>query len=71
MYVSPSNSDDWGEDWLYDIGSIPGGTTASFWITSGQTVDIMVEDCLGEMIDVQYEVYVYPEGLDYTLDPIN
>ncbi len=69
LYVSPSSSDSWGEDWLWDIGTIPPGTNATFSIASGGTVDIRAEDCDGNMIDEQYNVYVYPEGLTYTLSP--
>jgi len=70
LYISPANSYDWGEDWLANYGSIPAGTYATFAITSGQTVDMTVEDCSGNELDVQYDVYIYPEGITYTLDPL-
>lgn len=70
LYISPADSLDWGDDWLESYGTIPAGSYATFPIESGQTVDLMVEDCSGNQLDVQYDVYIYPEGLTYTLDPI-
>jgi len=69
LYISPSDSDNWGGDWLDEIGTIPPGTSQTFWITSGETVDLRTEDCDGNTIDEQFDVYVPVEGLTYTLNP--
>lgn len=69
LYVNPSDSDDWGGDWLDEIGTIPSGTSQTFWITSGEFVDLRAEDCYGDMLDEQYGVFVPAEGLTYTLNP--
>ena len=69
LYISPSASEDWGEDWLFDIGTIEPGFSATFYITEGETVDMQAEDCNGNTLDNQYEVYVPAEGLTYTLNP--
>lgn len=70
LYVSPTSSDSWGNDWLGDSGIISAGQSASFWIESGLTVDIQAVDCDSNVLDEQYDVYIYPEGITYTLDPI-
>ena len=69
LYISPSSSDSWGEDWLWDIGWIDPGDSATFWITSGETVDMRAEDCSENLLDEQWGVMVPSEGLTYTLNP--
>jgi hypothetical protein len=67
--VSSSDDDNWGADWLEELGWIDPGDSATFPIASGQTVDMRVEDCSGTMLDEQYGVYVGPSGITYTLNP--
>lgn len=69
LYISPSNSDNWGEDWLWEMGTIEPGFAATFYLTVGETVDMQAEDCNGTILDNQYNVVVPPEGLTYTLGP--
>lgn len=69
LYISPSSSDEWGEDWLWDIGTIEPGFSATFYIPVGETLDMQAEDCDGFIIDTQTNVYVPAEGLTYTLSP--
>ena len=69
LYISPSTSDDWGEDWLWDIGTIEPGFASIFYLPVGETFDMRTEDCDGELLDEQYNVTVPPEGLTYTLTP--
>jgi len=69
LYISPSASDDWGEDWLGDTDTIEPGYTATFYVPVGETIDIQAEDCDGYILDTQYEIYVTAEGLTYTLSP--
>jgi hypothetical protein len=69
LYISPSTSDSWGEDWLWDIGWIDPGDSATFQIVSGETVDLLAEDCSGNTLDERYNVTVPRDGLTYTLRP--
>ena len=69
LYISPSTSDDWGEDWLGDTDTIEPGVSATFYLPVGETVDMQAEDCDGAILDTQYDVYVTDEGLTYTLSP--
>ena len=69
LYISPSTSDSWGEDWLWDIGWIDPGDSATFQIISGETVDMLAEDCEENTLDERYNVTVPREGLTYTLNP--
>jgi len=69
LYISSASSEDWGYDWLGDSGIIEPGTTMTFYLTSGETVDIQAEDCNGGIIDNQYNVLVPDDGLTYTLNP--
>jgi len=69
LYISPSTSDDWGDDWLFDIGTIEPGYSATFYLLVGETVDMQAEDCDGYILDTQYDIYVTDEGLTYTLSP--
>jgi hypothetical protein len=69
LYISPSTSEDWGDDWLGNTGTIAPGFTATFYVPLGETIDMQAEDCDGYVLDTQYEVYVTDEGLTYTLSP--
>ena len=69
LYISPSSAGDWGDDWLGANETIDSGSSRTFWIASGQTVDLRTEDCEGVGIDEQYSVYVPAEGITYTLGP--
>ncbi|MBN1246063.1 MAG: hypothetical protein JXC32_00300 [Anaerolineae bacterium] len=69
LYISPSASDQWGEDWLGDNETIEPGFAKTVYLTVGDVVDMQVEDCDGNVLDTQYEITVPPEGLTYTLNP--
>lgn len=69
LHVSSSSADDWGDDWLWEMGTIEPGTMATFWLEADQTVDMQALDCEYNVLDEQYGVYVFPEGLTYSLGP--
>jgi hypothetical protein len=69
LYISPSYSSSWGEDWLDEIGTIPPGATELFYLTAGDVVDMKIEDCSGNVLDEQYDVTILPEGFTYTYGP--
>jgi hypothetical protein len=69
LYISPTDSDDWGQDWLGNQEVIEPGGTRSFSVTADQTVDLQVLNCAQEVLDQQFGVYVDSMGITYTLDP--
>lgn len=49
VYISPTDSDTWGEDWLGD-DTIPPGHQRQFKLPAGE-YDVKAEDCDGEVIE--------------------
>lgn len=49
VYISPTDSDTWGEDWLGD-DTIPPGRQRQFKLPAGE-YDVKAEDCDGEVIE--------------------
>lgn len=68
LYISPSESPDWGLDWLSELGAIDPGFSATFYLTVGETVDVQIEDCQGYVVGREFDVTVPAEGLTYTVD---
>lgn len=54
VYISPSDSDSWGEDWLGDE-TIPPGEERQIRLTPGE-YDLKATDCDGEVLDEQRSV---------------
>jgi len=54
VYISSTESDDWGESWLAGDQVISAGDTAKFDIDKG-TYDVQVEDCGGAVMGVGWE----------------
>lgn len=69
LYISFSADDEWGSDWLGNSDVIGNGETRTFWVQADQTYDLRAEDCNGNGIDEQYNVYVTSVGITYTLGP--
>ncbi len=59
LYISPSESDDWGADWLGDE-VIAAGISKFFFVKPG-TYDVMAVDLEGERVLEQYEIEVDSE----------
>ena len=59
IYLSPSESEDWGEDWLGDE-VLPAGTTRYFF-AEPNTYDIMILDMEGEPVLDSYDIEVDSE----------
>lgn len=68
LYISPSDSPDWGPDWLSELGAIDPGFSATFYLTVGETVDMQIEDCQGYVVGREFDVTVPGEGLTYTVE---
>jgi hypothetical protein len=69
IYISPTTSDDWGENWLSEGERISSFSLISFPVSSGQTVDIFAEDCQGNTIDILYDISITQEGVTITYSP--
>ena len=55
VYISPVESDEWGEDWLGEAETIGSGGSREFSVPAG-TYDLRAEDCDGNPLDEQREV---------------
>lgn len=69
IFISPSDSNDWGEDWLGDDEIIQPGESITFWVLPNQAVDMRVLDCDGDLMNEQYGIQITKEGITYTLSP--
>lgn len=49
VYISPTTSDTWGNDWLGSSDIIPAGDMYTFYVDAGDW-DLMVEDCNEEQL---------------------
>ncbi len=59
IYLSPSDSEDWGEDWMGDE-VLPAGTTRYFFAEEN-VYDLLVLDLEGEPILDEYEIEIDSE----------
>ncbi len=57
VYISPTTSDEWGEDWLGAVEIVGPGEQRTFEVDPG-TYDMMATDCDDNEIDTQWEVEV-------------
>lgn len=55
VYISPTESEYWGDDWLGSSEVITSGDRRGFDVEDG-VYDLMVEDCSNNQIDVQWGV---------------
>jgi hypothetical protein len=69
VHISPTDSQDWGEDWLGAQEVIESGSSRVFYLPSDQSFDLEVLNCDEEVLDQQFEVYIDATGITYTLDP--
>jgi hypothetical protein len=65
VYISPSTSTTWGDDWL-GANTIPAGSSWEFQVQPG-TYDFQAQDCSGNTLDEQYGIEVTSSGLTWTL----
>ena len=83
VYLSPTTSDQWGEDWLGASEVIDSGGSRVFRVAMG-AYDLRADDCDGNTLDTQWNVDLSGPvdwtvsgggapssgaGLDYTLEP--
>jgi hypothetical protein len=66
VYISSSSGDDWGDDWMGDMESLPsGGGLRAFYVKPG-TYDLMAADCDDVSLIEEYEVDLRSD-LEWTL----
>jgi hypothetical protein len=66
VYISPTEAEDWGEDWLGEEDVIPEGETHLITGIPAGTYDIRVEDQLGEAVEIIWEAEI-AEDLTWTV----
>ena len=44
VFISPSDSDDWGDDWMGGNENVPSGERRLFYVSPG-TYDLLAQDC--------------------------
>jgi hypothetical protein len=69
VYISPSTSDEWGDDWLGDEEVIPPGDTKTFQLEPNQLIDVYILDCNGDLLYESYEIDLSAEEVLVILEP--
>lgn len=70
LYMSDTNSAEWGNSLLTGGETIPAGSFVSFFYPVGSTIDVLAEDCNGIPLDVISGIYVPAEGITITYSPV-
>jgi hypothetical protein len=65
VMISPTAADDWGDDWMGDMESLPPDWSRVFYVEP-DVYDLQVSDCDGEVLTEEYEVDL-SEDLSWTL----
>ncbi len=69
LNISPTSSEDWGDDWLGNEMIYP-NETKIFWVPiSYSPIDMQVFDCETNLLDQQSGIVLTSEGITYTLSP--
>ena len=55
VYISPTDSEEWGDDRLSSGETIPTGSTRTFDVSAG-TYDVMIRDCDGVALNTDWDV---------------
>jgi hypothetical protein len=66
VFISPSSGDEWGEDWMGDLESLPPDGLRVFYVKS-DIYDLQAADCDGDTLTEEYEVDL-TEDLTWTLN---
>jgi hypothetical protein len=65
IYISPTTGDDWGDDWMGEMESLPAGGLRAFYM-KGNTYDLQAIDCEDNVLIEEYEVDLSSD-LEWTL----
>jgi len=66
VYISPSNLDEWGEDWLGAAEDVLAGDQRIFFIEPG-VYDLLAQDCEGAELAVEVEADLIEDWMTWTL----
>ncbi len=55
IYISPTSADEWGDDWMGDMESLPSGGSRMFYVQPG-VYDLQAADCDDNALAEEYEV---------------
>ncbi|MBC7228271.1 MAG: hypothetical protein H5T61_13750 [Thermoflexales bacterium] len=69
IYISPSDSDTWGPDWMGKDTTIPGGSTQTLQVPLG-TYDLRADDCDHNVLDTQSGITLGADGITWTLEDV-
>lgn len=65
LYISPTTSDEWGDDWLGATGTIASGESRSFDVPAGE-YDLRAEDCDTARVGEVFGVTVTASGYTWS-----
>jgi hypothetical protein len=60
VFISPSDNDEWGKDWMGEVENVPAGEQRVFYVNPG-IYDLLAQDCEGDGNDLVEEI-----GVDLT-----
>ncbi len=69
LYISPSDSDTWGPDWMGKDTTIPARSTRTFQVPLG-TYDLRADDCDHNTLNTQSGINVGADGITWTLEDV-
>jgi len=69
LYISPSDSETWGPDWMGKDTTIPAGSTRTFQVPLG-TYDLRADDCDDNTLDTQSGITIDASGITWTLQDV-
>jgi len=55
VYISPTSADEWGDDWMGSMESLPPGASRMFYVQPG-VYDLQAADCDDNALAEEYEV---------------
>jgi hypothetical protein len=70
VYISPTDNDEWGNDWLSEDEFILPGDTRTFNLEPNQVVDISTLDCDGFVLHEEYGISISNQEVEIALDSI-
>jgi hypothetical protein len=70
VYISPTDNDEWGNDWLSEDEFILPGDTRTFNLEPNQVVDISALDCDGFVLHEEYGISISNQEVEIALDSI-
>ncbi|MDF1514953.1 MAG: hypothetical protein P1S60_14175 [Anaerolineae bacterium] len=65
VFISPSSGDDWGDDLMGEMESLPAGGLRAFYVKAN-TYDLMAADCDDNTLIEEYDVELF-ESLEWTI----